>query len=302
MNHMNKIDWLELDPKLLRLLVTVVECGSVTGAAERLGLTQSSVSHGLDRLRAIVGHPLFVKSGRGIACTAQAELLARRARDLLQELRAFSVAADFEPAKLVRQLTLAGNDLQRDLLFPRLIRRLRAQAPGLQVRVMSSGAPGPDMLREERCDLLVTPRPPQGSDIMQKRLFADRYQVFFDASQRAAPNSRADYLAADHVTVVYDPGRSLDVDQWLGERKIRRNMVVTVPGMAALASMVQGSAWLATAPSLLAKGALSALSHAPVPVPTPTLPMFMVWHLRQHSDPAHRWLRGELQAVVDETL
>ena len=31
------------------------------------------------------------------------------------------------------------------------------------------------------------PRPPEGADILQKRLFEDRYRVFFDAGQRAAP-------------------------------------------------------------------------------------------------------------------
>ena len=122
---MNKIDWLSLDARLLQLLVTVQEAGSVTGAAQRLGLTQSAVSHGLDRLRAIVGDPLFVKSGRGIVATAQAGLLAQRARHLLDELEAFSVAAGFEPARLNTCFTIAANDLQRDLLLPPLLPLLR---------------------------------------------------------------------------------------------------------------------------------------------------------------------------------
>ena len=50
---MSRIDPLDVDGRLLALLVAVVEARSVTRAAERLGVTQSAVSHGLERLRAI---------------------------------------------------------------------------------------------------------------------------------------------------------------------------------------------------------------------------------------------------------
>jgi DNA-binding transcriptional LysR family regulator len=140
---MSDIDHLDLDGHALRLLLTVHEEGSITRAAQRLGLTQSAVSHGLDRLRAIVGDPLFVKSGRGIVATDQAGQLARRARTLLEDLRAFSLAAGFEPARLATQFTVAANDLQRDLLLPAWLRRLRAEAPQVSLRVIPSGAPGP---------------------------------------------------------------------------------------------------------------------------------------------------------------
>jgi len=49
---MSNFDWLDLDARLLRLLVAVVDTGSITAAAQRLGVTQSAVSHLLDKLRA----------------------------------------------------------------------------------------------------------------------------------------------------------------------------------------------------------------------------------------------------------
>ncbi|GAA0747210.1 LysR family transcriptional regulator [Ideonella azotifigens] len=302
MQPMNAIDHLDLDGHLLALLLAVHEEGSVTRAAQRLDLTQSAVSHGLDRLRAIVGHPLFVKSGRGIAPTAQADLLAGRARRLLDELRGFSLAAGFEPARLQACITVAANDLQRDLLLPRLLRRLRSQAPGLTLRVMDSGAPEPATLREQACQLILTPRPPEGADLMQKRLFEDAYRVFYDPACRAAPQGLADYLAAEHVSVLYAPRRTLAVDDWLAAQGVARSIVATVPGMAGLGAMLRGSAWLATAPSLLAQGALASLASVAPPLATPPLPMYAVWHLRHQEDPVHRWLRAALAAEVEAAL
>jgi DNA-binding transcriptional LysR family regulator len=299
---MSDIDHLDLDGHALRLLLTVHEEGSITRAAQRLGLTQSAVSHGLDRLRAIVGDPLFVKSGRGIVATDQAGQLARRARTLLEDLRAFSLAAGFEPARLATQFTVAANDLQRDLLLPAWLRRLRAEAPQVSLRVIPSGAPGAELLREGECDLVITPRPPVAGDILQKRLFADRYAVFYDPACRAAPASRAAYLAAEHVTVLYEPRRALDVDRWLADQGVARRFVATVPGLAALAALLRGGDWVATAPSLMGRGALQGLAQVPVPLKTPEMPMYAVWHQRHQHDPVHRWLREHLQAVVGPAL
>jgi DNA-binding transcriptional LysR family regulator len=299
---MSEFDHLDLDGHLLALLLAVHEEGSVTRAAERLGVTQSAVSHGLEKLRGIVGDALFVKSGRGIAPTAAAEVLARRARVLLDDLRGFSRMAGFDPARLAETLTVAANDLQRDLLLPGLLRRLRAAAPGLTLRVIPSGAPEAALLREQGCDLIVTPRPPQGSDIYQKRLFEDRYVVFFDPAHARAPATKKDWLAAEHVTVLYEPRRLLDFDQWLLGQGLQRRVVASVPGMAALAALVRGGPWLATAPSLLAPGALAGLATAPLPLPAPPLRMYLVWHARHQADPVQRWVRAQLEAEVAEAL
>lgn len=295
---MNRIDHLHLDGHALRLLVTVAETGSITAAAARLDLTQSAVSHALDRLRAITGDALFVRSGRGIVATPQAGVLVQRARALLDGLRAFSQAAGFEPASMAGPFTVAANDLQRDLLLPPLLRRLRAQAPGLTLRVLPSGAPRAELLRAGTCDLLLTPRPPEGSDIVHRRLFEDRYAVFFDADSRTAPTTRADWLAAEHVSVRYEDGRVLDIDERLAARGLQRRVVATVPGFAGLAALLRGGPWLATVPSRLGQGDLRGLAMAPLPVPAPRMPMYAVWHVQLQEDPAHRWVREALDAVV----
>ena len=299
---MSQFDHLDLDGHLLRLLLAVIEEGSVTQAAQRLGVTQSAVSHLLDKLRAIVGDPLFVKSGRGIVPTARAQALAIHARRLLDELRSFSSAAEFDPAKLSALVTIAANDLQRDLLLPSFLRYVRAQAPGFALRVIQSGAPTAELLRDEQCQLVITPRPPEASDILQKRLYEDNYRVFYDASQREAPATLEDYLAADHVTVLHEQRRPLDIDDVLAERGVHRRFVAEVPGFAGIGPFLRGSTLIATLPSLLRAHMLRDFAVAPVPVACPPMPMFMVWHLRHQTDPMHRWLRQQLEIVVAPSL
>ena len=157
---MSNFDWLDLDARLLRLLVTVVDTGSITAAAQRLGVTQSAVSHLLDKLRGITGDALFTRSGRGIVATARALALAERARELLGDLERFAQSEHFDPARWQTTFTIAANDFQRDALLPALMQGLRAQAPGVSLRVIASDVPTPEMLRQQHCQLIISPRPP----------------------------------------------------------------------------------------------------------------------------------------------
>ncbi len=299
---MSKFDWSDLDAHLLQVLVAVVEAGSITGAAQHLGVTQSAVSHLLDKLREITGDPLFVKSGRGIVATVRAETLTGAARELLEGLERFARSGDFDPARWQATFTVAANDFQRDLLLPPLMARLRGSAPGLVLRVMPSDVPSLELLRHEHCQLVISPRPPDGADIVQKRLFEDRYRVFYDPAVREPPRSRAEYLAADHATVVYEPRRALDLDQHLLTQGIQRRFVVSVPGFAGLPPFLRGSALLATAPGRLQSHLMRDLASVEPPVHCPPLPMYMVWHARHQLDAAHRWLREQLDVVVAQVL
>jgi DNA-binding transcriptional LysR family regulator len=297
---MKKIDHLDLDGHVLKLLIQVVRLGSVTQAAHALGVTQSSVSHQIDRLRTITGDPLFVKSGRGIVATARAQALAQEAQHLLTQLQAFVHKGQFEPHRLNECFTIAANDLQRDLLLPALLERLHQDAPHVTLRVVASDVPSADMLRAQDCQLVISPRPPDASDVLHRRLFTDRYRVFFDAAVRAAPRSRKTYEAAQHVTVVYHGQRPLDIDNGLQAQGVSRQFVTTLSSFSGIGSFIKGTERLATLPGLLSRGLLQGLADAPVPVKTPEMPMYAIWHVRHQHDPVHTWLRQCLLEVVKQ--
>jgi DNA-binding transcriptional LysR family regulator len=290
--------FLDIDGRMLRTFLTVLETGSVTAAADRLGVTQSAVSHALERLREVLGDPLFVRSGRGIAATSRAGELAAPARQLLEELERLGRRPQFTPQDTQLVLTVAANDFQRDLLLPPLERRLSARLRSLRLIVIPSRAPTAEMLREGRCDLIITPRPPEGSDILQKRLLTDRYVCFFDSGRRGAPATLPDYLSSRHVTVAYEDGRRLEFDEMLEARGLARAVGVAVPNFGGIAAFLRGTDMLASLPSLLRLGALGGFGIAPLPLSAPEVSMYAVWHRRRHDDPAHVWVRAELEQVA----
>jgi DNA-binding transcriptional LysR family regulator len=62
--------------------------------------------------------------------------------------------------------------------------------------------------------------------------------------------------------------------------------------------LLRGSRYLATLPSLLGAELLRGFAQASPLLPCPAMPMYMVWHQRDHLDPEHRWLREQMDAVV----
>src|ERR1700745_2368898 len=70
--------------ELLRSFVAVADCGGFHRAAERLNLTQSTVSQQIKRLELETKRPLFRRTTRSVALTDDGEMLLGDARRLLQ--------------------------------------------------------------------------------------------------------------------------------------------------------------------------------------------------------------------------
>lgn len=301
---MKNFERLALDGHALRLFLAVLEEGSVTAAAERLDLTQSAVSHALKRLNDIVGVPLFVKAGRGITPTAHATALRETAQTLLAAIEQFGSAVPFRPDESSLHLTIAANDLQRDLLLPALFKALEAGTHSATLRVIPSEVPAPELLREGKCDLVISPFPPAGTDIVQKLLFRDQYVCFYDGSVRAEPRSRADYLAARHVTVIYPNNERLDFDKRLQAANVHRDIAIAVPGFSAIPAFLLGTDRLATMPRAFAAQMMRDFAQTSAPLDAMgaakagELTLFMAWHRRVQDDPRHLWVREKLLASV----
>ena len=71
------------DPRLLRSFVAIADSGNFTRAAERLNMTQSTISQQLGRLEEMAGHALVDRSARPVCLTAMGERLIGHARRIL---------------------------------------------------------------------------------------------------------------------------------------------------------------------------------------------------------------------------
>lgn len=73
----------DLDLNLLRLLRVVVQTRNTSVAAEKLGISQTSVSRGMAKLRETFGDQLFIRKAHGVEPSELAEKLAEAADHML---------------------------------------------------------------------------------------------------------------------------------------------------------------------------------------------------------------------------
>src|SRR5260370_723797 len=126
---MNEIDLRRFDLNLLAVFEVLMRERSVTRAAERLGRTQSAVSHSLSRLRDQLGDPLLIKGGRRMEPTAVALEFIEQVRPLLRGIeRVLSPRHRFEPTRSRRVFRLAAPDFAL-ALFTDLLAGLPARPP-----------------------------------------------------------------------------------------------------------------------------------------------------------------------------
>ena len=92
-----------LDQRLLRAFVTIADTGSFTIAAERLHMTQSTISQQLGRLESAIGHTLIDRTDRPVRATEAGERLLGHARRILSlQQEAESLFADPSGTAAVR--------------------------------------------------------------------------------------------------------------------------------------------------------------------------------------------------------
>jgi DNA-binding transcriptional LysR family regulator len=143
-----------LDTDLLRSFLAVVDCGSVTRAAEQVHRTQSAVSMQLRRLEEAVGKPLFVRGGRALALTADGETLVGYARRMIQLND--EAMAQFSGPELRGRVRLGVPDDYVARFLPTVLVRFADAYPMVEVEVSTDNSHQlDDMLRRDQLDLAL---------------------------------------------------------------------------------------------------------------------------------------------------
>ncbi|MFM0719938.1 LysR family transcriptional regulator [Paraburkholderia strydomiana] len=117
----------------LRTFVAVAESGSVSAGAERVFLSQSSVSEQLKKLEERAGQPLFLRSKQGVSATPAGSRLLDHARRII----AMSEAAfeDLQGRSLDGELRIAITDYYRPHDIARILKTFSEQHPRLKLHV-----------------------------------------------------------------------------------------------------------------------------------------------------------------------
>jgi DNA-binding transcriptional LysR family regulator len=152
---MHSVHFRNLDLNLLRVFAALLDEASATRAGARLGLTQSAVSHALNRLRQTLGDELFVRDPAGLRPTPRAIELGEPVRAALKLLETAVSDPAFDPAVDRRSFHIAASGYACSVLMPVVVRRLMAEAPGVRLHMRAPDAALTEDLDRGRLDMAI---------------------------------------------------------------------------------------------------------------------------------------------------
>lgn len=300
------MDLTRIDLNLMVAFEALMADRSVSAAAVRLGVSQPAMSSTLARLRGLFGDPLFVRSGRAMLPTVRALQLAGPVGQALDQLRAALEPPDgFDPARSRRSFTLSGGDYAAMVLLPRLTARLRAAAPGVDLRFRFVEKDQTfDLLEAEGLDLALGVYPDPPKRLALQPLLAE---TFVCIACRGNPALRggmtlAAYAALPHLLITERADATGVVDEALRRQGLQRRVALTVPHVLVVPAVLPSSGMVATVGGRAGRmfAAAGRLLLHDVPVALPSWQLSMLWTRQRDGDPGLAWLRRMLAEVAAE--
>ncbi len=284
-----------IDLNLIRTFVTLYEARSVTLAAERLFVTQPSVSYGLARLRELFDDALFSRTRDGIQPTFVADPLTR-IESAVQSTR------QFDPASTERRFRIALSDLGEMGFLPLILARLNREAPQAEVEVLPLQVDQVgEWLASGKIDAAICRPPVPGT--RSQVLMHERYVCLLSSAHPRIGDSLSleQFVAERHITVTRTTGHG-SVEDVLNSMQVQRRISLHVPHFSVLPKIIPGTDLLAVLPAQIARlfmqdGGLKMLE---LPFQVAAFDVSLNWHPNSDNSAALQWFCATVaEAIID---
>lgn len=297
------------DLNLFRVMLAIAEEGSTVGAAERLSLSQSAVSHALKRLREHLNDPVFVKHGRNLVLTPHGKYILPSVSAALNSLaQCHARPGEFDPLASDMVFEIGFRDILEFLVLPDLIGPLRKAGSNLHFKTRTVPT---DQLEEcllsGQLDIAVDLDFPTSDRIRSEIVARENLCVMLGPEHPSYHQKRlslSDFVGADHALVILDKRERAYIDQQLGGVGAKRRVVMHCEHYLPAARVVAVSDLVLTMPFSFAHYISKALPVRlfPLPFPSEPLPVRMYWRDESSDEPYMVWLKSRVNAALESGL
>jgi DNA-binding transcriptional LysR family regulator len=295
-----------IDLNLLVVFDAVMRERNVTRAGQRLGLSQPAMSHALDRLRHMLKDELFVRSPKGMLPTPRAEQITLPVRQALDNLQHSLEPPEFNPSEAERTFRIAADSYAAMVLVPPAAIRLAKAAPRVTLAFRPSGTLDiADLLDRGQLDLAIGSFAQKGERFSRRQLLQDTFVAVLRSNHPAADTAREltieEFAALPHLEVSSPlPQATNFIEDALARRNLDRRITLRAPFLSAV-RILAASDLISILPQRVARELISyrPLMIRPLPFSSsPSIETAMIWPRWFDNQPAHRWLRQNVEAAV----
>ena len=289
-----------IDLNLLVALQALLDEKHVSRAAERIGLSQSAMSHALSRLRKTLQDPLLVRDASGLCLTARAYELQLPLKNVLTEINQIISPPTEDPRYMTGVVTIAARDYEIATILPHVIQQITNDAPNLKLNIITTTDDHLGILEHNKVDFVLTGSESKSATLCRHVLFQEDFVCMIAANSIDTLDNITleKYLELKHCMVTISGFGHGVVDFALCELWLQRDVVVRVPYFLCAAYIISHSNLIVTLPRRIA----NLLNQPQIklfepPLQLETFPIYMYWHVKNQGNPVHKWVRQVIRSV-----
>ncbi len=292
-----KLNLKSVDLNLLPVFEAIMEQGSLSLAANHLGMSQPAASAALKRLRLTLKDELFVRTRRGLEPTARALGLYPVIHNVLDTLRdEIERTRKFDPLQCERVFQIAGGDYFDMVIMGRLMNVLREKAPSVQVESVIYGfEESVNLIQRGKLDLCLHYDQRIAKKLPTRKLFDESMYVVMAPDHPFANKelSLEDYSKLEHVVLPQLAGNTNQLYVILGTFNEKRRVRARVSSTSSMVMTIKQSHLVGTTSTRMAKILCDGygLVSKPFPTEVPPIPIYLSWATFSDQDSVHRWFR-----------
>ena len=295
---------------LVTLQVLLAE-RSGSAAANRLCISQSSISKHLAQLRILFDDPLFHRTSHGLVPTPFVLELEPRINQVVAAVENLFATEDFNLANYKGCFRISMQESAFEFVASELLHEILNAAPGVTLDTWYKDTMSLEQLNQGLLDFLILPQdvgqhPNWSVHLKHQELYRDHLVCLVRKGHPVLETTwdQRAYLECRHVHV-----RDTELGRPVFEKNLiaegfERDVAVQVPDFYTANSLCAGSDLVFTTTSSWANFSTKNKPFVQLPVPFEAAPVIysLIWHSRSDSIPAHVWLRKEIIKVVEKSV
>jgi DNA-binding transcriptional LysR family regulator len=286
-----------MDLNQLPYLQVLLTTKNVSRAADKLNMSQSSMSRIFSRLKKDFNDPLMVRVAGEFELTDRGVQLLSQANRLLPELKNLWQPQVFEPSTSEANIVIAGTDM--DVVFVRDgIRRIQNKASKINIHIKTSSPSVLQQVTSGEVDIALTAFDEDRAGLYRKRLLSERFVAVVSSQNPACKQSLTmqRYLSHRHGMFSFDEHRHGIVDKALAGLGAERQVTLSVPTFSQIPPLLEKTQLIFSLPKSFAAylARFFPVKLIALPFEVPPLDIYAYWHQRQHQNPLQQWVRKEL--------
>ena len=282
------------DLNLFVILNAIYTEGSLTKAAEVVGITQPAVSNALSRLREKFNDDLFVRTGSGVVPTQKTENIIKDIQNALALMQHSVNEPDtFDEKTTTRAFKLSLGDISEGRVLPYIMKEIDKNAKNISVGSYAyKRSDQVHALATNNLDFVVDPVIPASDEINSFKVFEDDFVAIHREGHPISEIENPtidDILAQDHLHVSSRKRGLHLIDVELDKIGYRRKVALRCQHFLIAPTIIKSTDMLLFATRSFAKA--HNLPFLEIPAEIPSMEYFLIWHKSDEGDGGHIWMK-----------